>query len=109
MKQPKPVLKAGIIYSGDNGRLICVHCAGMSAKYTGRDLSGHRVTPLNQADADHWMQVMNEHLKCESGCTVHKTTQGITFNLEQCAKMFGREYAESFAAKLDTKQLCASS
>lgn len=64
-RQNKPALRAGIIYSGDNGRLLCLECAGYNAKFSGRDLSGHKVTAMNQSDADHWMQVMGATLACE--------------------------------------------
>lgn len=86
---PKPKLAAGIIYSGDNGRLICVHCAGMSAKFTGRDLSGHRVTALGQEDADEWMRVMGVPLECESGCTKHPPAAGVTYSESAARAMFG--------------------
>ena len=66
---PKSVLKPGIIYSGDNGRLICLHCAGMSAKFTGRDLSGHKVEAMGPDDAQGWFAYFGEPMKCESGCT----------------------------------------
>ncbi|MEA2067798.1 MAG: hypothetical protein U9P12_01240 [Verrucomicrobiota bacterium] len=45
-KEPKPVLKEGIIYSSDNGMLICKKCAGQSALYTGRDSSGQEVLAI---------------------------------------------------------------
>ena len=31
------------IYIGDNGRAFCGRHAGMSARYTGRDISGQRI------------------------------------------------------------------
>lgn len=67
--RPRPVLKAGVIYSGDNGMLICVHCAGMRAKFTGRDLSGHKVRALGSRDAAEWSQTFGTQLTCERGCT----------------------------------------
>jgi hypothetical protein len=69
MKTPKPVLKAGVIYSADNGELICLECAGMSAKYTGRYRCGKPVVAMTQADADEWQRLMGRPLTCESGCT----------------------------------------
>jgi hypothetical protein len=44
-------LKETSLYLGDNGRLTCgrLHCAGMTAFSTGRDLSGQKMqllTPL---------------------------------------------------------------
>ena len=68
---PKSVLKPGIIYSGDNGQRICLHCAGMSAKFTGRDLSGHKVTALGADDAQYWFEMLGKQLACEGGCTVY--------------------------------------
>jgi len=44
----RPVLRDDALYLGDNGRCYCGACSGMSARYTGRDISGqrvHRVTP----------------------------------------------------------------
>lgn len=68
-KSPRVALRAGIIYSADNGMLICVHCAGMSAKFTGRDISGQKVTPMTARDNTDWMAMFDRPLACESGCT----------------------------------------
>lgn len=68
---PVPVLKAGIIYSGDNGMRICVHCAGQSAKYTGHDRSGQKVMPIPASETVIWKQMLGKDLACESGCTVY--------------------------------------
>lgn len=87
--ESKPKLRAGIIYSGDNGQLICQHCAGYSAKYSGRDLSGHRVTAMTQDDADNWMRVFGFEMKCEGGCTTHKASAGVTYSEEHAKAMFG--------------------
>jgi hypothetical protein len=70
-KPPKPKLKPGIIYSADNGRLVCVDCAGMSAKYTGRDLSGHRVTPVPVSETVDWHKEFGKPMRCEGGCTTY--------------------------------------
>ena len=45
---PKPKLNESTLYLGDNGRCFCgaLRCAGMTARFTGRDLSGQRVLPL---------------------------------------------------------------
>ena len=67
----KPVLKPGVIYSADNGRLICVECAGMSAKYTGRDLSGQRVTNVPYETTGAWFQEFGKPMSCEGGCTTY--------------------------------------
>jgi hypothetical protein len=41
-------LKADTLYIGDNGRCFCgeLKCAGMTAHFTGRDLSGQKVLAL---------------------------------------------------------------
>ncbi len=66
---PTPVLLPGVIYSADNGRLICLKCAGSSAKYTGRDISGQKVEAMNVKDAGDWMSVIGRPMACERGCT----------------------------------------
>lgn len=71
LKAPKPALKHGKIYSGDNGMRICLHCAGNSALYTGRDLSGQRVRVFTEADALAWREMLGKDLACERGCTTH--------------------------------------
>jgi hypothetical protein len=68
---PKPKLRAGIIYSADNGRLICVECAGQCAKYTGRDLSGQRVAPIPVSETVEWHKEFGRPMACESGCTTY--------------------------------------
>lgn len=68
---PNPVLKPGVIYSGDNGALICVECAGQSAKYTGRDLSGQRVTKMPYAQTVAWFQEFGKPMACECGKTIY--------------------------------------
>jgi len=45
-KPPKPVLYKEQVYLGDNGQVFCGGCAGMSALYTGRDISGQKVEPV---------------------------------------------------------------
>ena len=56
---PKPVLKPGYLYLGDNGRCFCMAHAGMTALYTGRDLSGQKLYRLKKGE--------EEGLECE-GC-----------------------------------------
>lgn len=65
----KTYTKPGNIYFSDNGALICHECAGGSAKFTGRDLSGQRISKATKADADEWLELMGETLKCECGKT----------------------------------------
>ena len=54
----KPVLKDDALYVGDNGRVYHGLCSGMSARFTGRDISGQKVEritePEIQADPDLW-------------------------------------------------------
>jgi len=59
-----PLLREDAIYLGDNGRCFCARHAGMTARYTGRDLSGqpvHRVTDADQREA----RRMGVTLACE--------------------------------------------
>ncbi len=65
---PTPVLRDDALYLGDNGRCFChrINHAGMTALYTGHDLSGqpvHRVTEADQREA----RRMGVTLACE-GC-----------------------------------------
>lgn len=50
--EPKPALRDDQIYLGDNGRCFCgrLRCAGMTAHFTGRDLSGQKVHRVTDAD-----------------------------------------------------------
>lgn len=65
----KPFLQAGVIYSADNGERICIHCAGQSALYTGRDRSGQKCKPFGPKDAAKWLALTGRVLNCETGCT----------------------------------------
>jgi len=65
---PSPVLRDGAVYWADNGRRICARCAGASALYTGRDLSGQAVERVTVDDVQAWPQDLGP-LVCESGCT----------------------------------------
>lgn len=71
--EPKPKLKPGVIYYGDNGRRLCrhLHCAGVSALTTGRDLSGHRVVPAKYAETIAWHAEFGKPLSCECGRTTY--------------------------------------
>ena len=64
-------MKEGRIYEADNGRLICHKCAGMSARFTGRDISGKRIILMNDADAIVWEIDVGSPMTCEKGCTTH--------------------------------------
>jgi len=62
----------GRIYESDNGRLICSRCAGMSARFTGRDISGQKIRLLNDAYAIAWKRETGYALECDGHCTVHE-------------------------------------
>lgn len=68
---PKPKLKPGAIYSADNGMRICLKCAGNSAKFTGRDISGQRVIRIPVAETVDWKAMFGRDLSCERGCTTY--------------------------------------
>jgi len=71
IKTPKPFLKSGIIYSADNGRRICLCCAGMSSLYTGRDISGQKIYAMPVSETVEWRKYFGKDLSCESGCTTY--------------------------------------
>ena len=60
---------AGQIYSGDNGRLMCSHCAGMTPLYTLRDLSGQRLHKIDACDNKVWDEYFKKNISCECGKT----------------------------------------
>lgn len=49
---PTGRLVPSLLYLGDNGRCFCgrLACAGASAFYSGRDLSGQEVMPVSRGD-----------------------------------------------------------
>jgi len=72
----KKVLDDAALYEGDNGRIFCGACAGSSAAYTGRDISGQKVHKMTVADAD----AMEREL----------ADIGYTCSCESCGKGFSR-------------------
>lgn len=72
---PRPVLVPGAVYWADGGRRICTRCAGQSALYTGRDLSGQRVERITVEDVRAWPDDLGV-LRCESGCTALTAVAG---------------------------------
>ena len=58
----------GALYWSDNGRVICAKCAGCSARYTSRDISGQKVERVTVEDVLAWPQDLGA-LHCESKCT----------------------------------------
>ena len=68
---PQPKLKADALYLGDNGRVFCgaLRCAGMTAHFTGHDLSGHRVSRITARITRAWLAEIGHAPECE-GCKV---------------------------------------
>ena len=64
----RPLLREGALYWADNGRVICAKCAGMSALYTGRDISGQKVERITVEDVRAWPEDLGT-LHCEGNCT----------------------------------------
>ena len=73
--EPVPVLKDGVIYSADNGMLICKKCAGQCALYTGRDISGQEVCAMPRSENAAWRKQFGEDMACEAGCTSYDDGQ----------------------------------
>ena len=72
---PRPVLRGGAVYWADGGRRICARCAGASALYTGRDLSGQPVARVSAENVRDWPARFGP-LGCEDGCTVLSAVVG---------------------------------
>ena len=70
-----PVLRDGALYWADNGRRICRCCAGSSALYAGRDISGQPVERVTLADVRDWPDDLGP-LGCEAGCTTLSPVAG---------------------------------
>lgn len=68
-EHPRPLLREGALYWADNGRVICAKCAGQSALYTGRDISGQKVERITVEEVRDWPEDLGT-LHCESNCTV---------------------------------------
>lgn len=68
---PKSVLEPGTIYCSDNGRLICIECAGMSAKFTGRDISGQMIEVVPYNETVEWFRQFGKPMACECGRTIY--------------------------------------
>lgn len=63
----RSVLQDGVVYLGDNGQAICSCCAGYSAKFSGRDISGQAVLKVTANDL---LEVGAESMSCECGKTM---------------------------------------
>ena len=72
---PRPLLREGAVYFADNGRRICVRCAGASARYTGRDISGQKVERITVEEVRAWPDNLGV-LACEAGCTALTAVAG---------------------------------
>ena len=72
---PRPLLREGALYWADNGRVICAKCAGQSALYTGRDISGQKVERISVEDVRAWPDDLGV-LRCELGCTALTAVAG---------------------------------
>jgi hypothetical protein len=66
--EPKPLLSPDRLYLGDNGRCFCGNerCAGVTASYTGRDLSGQEVYPLTAQDLAAMARDIGHAIRCET-------------------------------------------
>jgi hypothetical protein len=66
---PRSALDEDALYSGDNGRIFCgaLACAGMSAHFSGRTISGHRVEKIGLDDIVVWITEIGRMPECE-GC-----------------------------------------
>ena len=71
----RPLLREGALYWADNGRVICAKCAGQSALYTGRDISGQKVERITVDDVRAWPDDLGV-LQCASGCTALTAVSG---------------------------------
>lgn len=63
---PAPALRPAAVYFGDNGRALCADpsCAGMTALYSGHDLSGLPLERATVADVAGWPAELGA-LRCE--------------------------------------------
>lgn len=72
-----PTLDPRKLYLGDNGRLTCgsLRCAGMTAHYDRRDLSGQRMVCLMPAGLARLRKMIGREPACE---TCRKTAEELT-------------------------------
>ena len=67
----RKVLKPGAVYLSDCGHAVCIKCAGASALYTGRDISGQKVERVTVEDIHDWQRYDDlGPFTCDAGCTV---------------------------------------
>lgn len=60
------------IYLGDNGRVTCLalSCAGATAHFTKRDLSGQPLSRITATTVRFWVGAVGAEPQCE-GCGAH--------------------------------------
>ena len=58
-------LQPNALYLGDNGRCFCGNHAGITAKVTGRDLSGQKVQKVTPADQEYMRAEFDATFECE--------------------------------------------
>ncbi|MBD3163093.1 MAG: hypothetical protein GF328_13405 [Candidatus Latescibacteria bacterium] len=76
---PQPVLDEDALYFGDNGRVFCGRCAGASARYTGRDISGQPVMEISTEVAQEFEEAVSDirgHCECETCGKRHRDLGG---------------------------------
>ena len=63
-----PHLDENALYIGDNGRIFCggQRCSGITAHYTGRDISGQKVQRLGDEDLAWMAAEIGREVSCES-------------------------------------------
>ena len=67
-EEPASVLKAGVLYSGENGMIICRKCAGVRES-SGYLSSGAPISQITPLDAVEYKKLFGEDIRCEKGCT----------------------------------------
>ncbi len=63
--RPRQLLLDEALYLTDNGRVVCGKDSGVSARFTGRDISGQRVARVTTMDDAYWLAELGEHIRCE--------------------------------------------
>jgi hypothetical protein len=70
-EEAESVLKAGVLYVGENGMIVCRKCAGVRES-SGYLSSGESVVPVSRADAAAYRKLFGEDVRCEKGCTGYR-------------------------------------
>ncbi len=69
LKEPEPILEDGVIYSSENGMLICKKCASDSELYAGETRSGVKLRAIPRSENEAWRTFFGKDMTCERGCT----------------------------------------